>query len=198
MILEELAKKYFYPGTRGHSILRNYYSKYKDLFVRTIHHEFEEFLNQVLLNTSAINFSDEIKNPEAYIIGTIKIQCRVQLDKALKIKNQSSPIFPINREEEDEESYFEKLPSDNQRPDEIMETQEIFAAVNIFKLTLSQNETQLVNDLIDGLSRQELIDKAGSNINTLDTQIRRLRIKLIAYLKDRGYSFSVFDKLKMN
>ncbi|HEY7750847.1 MAG TPA: hypothetical protein VH917_01040 [Ignavibacteriaceae bacterium] len=195
---KELSEKYFSVGTRGRAILKNYFEKYRDLFVRTLFTEFSEFVNQVYVNISTIDFSREIKNIDAYIIGTIKIQCRVQLDQALKIKSRSAPVIPINKEDEDEETYLDKIPSDSQMPDEILETQEVFSAINIFKLTLNPNETQLVNDLIDGVSRQELIDKSGANVNTLDTQIRRLRIKLLAYLKERDYSFDAFNKLKGN
>ena len=196
---EEIARNYFYPGTRGYKMLRVYYTKYQDLFSRTLHHEFEEFLNQILLNVSSINFSDEIKNFEAYIIGTLKIQCRVQLDLALKLKNRTaSDPEAGNKETEEEESFYEKIPSSNPGPHESLESQEIFQAVNVFKLTLKSAEVELLNFLIDGAARKEIAEKQQINLNTLDTQIRRLRIKFLEHLKNRGYSFGMFSKFEIN
>ena len=187
---EEIARNYFYPGTRGYKMLRVYYTKYQDLFSRTLHHEFEEFLNQILLNVSSINFSEEIKNVEAYMIGTLKIQCRVQLDQALKIKNRiGSQSETGNSETEEKESFYEKIPSSNPGPQESLEGQEIFTAVNVFKLTLKSNEVDMLNFLIDGTQRIEIAEKQKMNLNTVDTQIRRLRIKFLEYLKSSGYTF---------
>ena len=196
---EEISEKYFAPGTRGYKILRVYYTKYKDLFAKTLHHKFEEFLNQILLNVSSIEFSEEIENTEAYIIGALKIQCRVQLDQALKIKNRTgSHSESGNSETEEEESLYEKIPSSNPGPQETLGSQEIFTAMNVFKLTLKSNEVDLLNFLIDGISRIEIAEKQKMNLNTLDTQIRRLRIKFLDYLKGGGYTFPgrMFSKFK--
>lgn len=199
MSIEELSEKYFVPGTRGYKMLRAYYAKYYDLFSRTLHHEFDEFLNQILLNVSTIKFSDRIKNLEAYIIGTIKIQCRVQLDRALKIKRRTS-LYPEekNHETEGEELFYEKTPSSNPGPHETLESQEIFQSVNVFKLTLKSNEVDLLNFLIDGITRKEIAERNQININNVDTQIRRLRIKLLGYLKNCGYSFERFSRFESN
>jgi DNA-binding CsgD family transcriptional regulator len=196
---EEIASRYFYPGTRGHIILRNYYAKYRELFVRTLHHEFEEFLNQILLNVASINFSGEIENLEAYIMGTIKIQCRVQLDRALKLKSRMFKEPESTKEKsEEEESFHEKTPSANPDPQEELEGGELFRAVNIFKLTLKSSEVDLLNSLIDGVPRKEIAENHSLNLNTLDTQIRRLRVKFLEYLKNRGYSFEMFGKFDIN
>jgi hypothetical protein len=167
---KEISEKYLTPGTHGHKILRVFYTKYRDLFARTLHHEFDEFRNQILLNISSINFSEEIKNVEAYIIGTLKIQCRVQLDRALKIKNRTGHQQEAgNSETEEEESFYEKIPSANPGPLENLESQEIFTAVNVFKLTLKSSEVDLLNFLIDGIPRIEIAEKQKMNLNTLDT-----------------------------
>lgn len=194
---QEIINKYFLPGTRGYNILRNFYHKYKDLFIKTVHPEFDDFLNQVLTNVASINFSEEIKNVEAYIIGTIKIQCRVQIDKAIKEKNKLNLEVKISEEEpDDEENHGTIVPSRSPNPYDEVETQEIFHIVNRFKLSLKLSDVELLNNLIDELPRKEIAEKLNSNLNTLDTQIRRLRIKFLTYLKNSGYTYKIFERFK--
>jgi len=194
MLIEEITVKYFSADTRGYRILYNYYQKYSDLFHRTIHHEFNDFLNQILLNVSNIKFSENIKNIEAYLIGTIKIQCRVQLDKALKHKNRINIVQLDKPDEEDGEPALQNVPSDNNGPVTYLEANEIFNAIQYFKRTIKISEVELLNNLIDEKPRKEIADKKNINMNTLDTQIRRLRIKFMGYLNEAGYKFSLFEK----
>ena len=195
MKTEEIAQKYFYPGTRGYNILRRYYVKYQDLFIKTLFSEFDEFLNQVLVSVSSINFSDEIKNIEAYIIGTIKIQCRVQLDKSIKEKNKINlNLLTTEDENEDEIITSTSLKSPNPDPAEEVHSQEVFNAVNRFKLTIREPELIVLNSLIDEIPRKELSEKMQINLNTLDTQIRRLRIKFQTYMENEGHSLASFKR----
>ena len=197
MIIEDIAKKYFYPGTRGYNIQKNYYVKYRDLFSRFLHLEFDDFLNQILLNVSTIKFSDDIKNIEAYIIGTIKIQCRVQIDKAIKEKNRANLQLSVPDEEtEDEHSSNSNIPTSGPNQEIDVDTQELFRAINLFKLTLKSSENDVLNSLIESVSRKEIAERLKINLNTLDTQIRRLRIKFLTYLEDQGYSFEIFKRFK--
>ena len=190
---EDIQKKYFNPGTKGYKILSYYYTHYRDLFVKTIHSEFDEFMHQIYLNVSGIRFSDEIKNAEAYIIGTIKIQCRVQLDLALKMKKMRQ--IEINDKSDDNEvSVLENLPNKELDPHSKVESSEVFILINVFKLSLSKPERMLFNSLIDDIPRKKIAKKWDQNLNTVDTQIRRLRIKLLTFLKDKGYSFEMFSK----
>ena len=58
-----------------------------------------------------------------------------------------------------------------------------------------QRHSQItLNNLIDEIPRKEIAEKSNINMNTLDTQIRRLRIKMVAFLKDAGFEFRSFDK----
>jgi RNA polymerase sigma factor (sigma-70 family) len=196
MLIGEITLNYFVEGTRGYNILRNYYTKYKDLFQNTIHNDFNDFLNQILLNISAIKFSDEIKNIESYIIGSIKIQCRVQLDKALKQKNRLKIVDLKQDEEEDAPPPIQNYPAENSSPDKIVETEEIFKMMNNFKYTINPAEVELLNALIDEMPRQEIAEKRNINLNTLDTQIRRLRIKFVNFLSEKGYNFKIFGKFR--
>jgi RNA polymerase sigma factor (sigma-70 family) len=193
--ISELNKNYFVKGSRGYTIITRYYSKYQDLFERTIFSDFNDFINQIFLNTSGINFNKEINNPEAYIIGTIKIQCRVQLDKALKIK-KIIPESRLNKDDIDGEPVTYKLASSDNNPAEVFDNQEIFVHLNLFKLRLKEREKKLLNNLIDEKSRKEIADELGLNFNTLDTHIRRLRIKLADHFQNLGYSSELFDKFR--
>lgn len=196
MLINEITTKYFVEGTRGYNILRNYYTKYQDLFQSTVHNDFNDFLNQILLNISAINFSDKIKNTESYVIGSIKIQCRVQLDKVFKQKNRLKMVDLKQDDEEDAPPPIQNYPSRNRGPDKIVETEEIFKMINHFKYTLNSAEIELFNALIDELPRLEIAKNQNINLNTLDTQIRRLRIKFVDFLSNKDYNFKIFDKFK--
>jgi hypothetical protein len=194
---EEILETFFKPGTKGYKILFFYFSRYQDLFEKTTHQEFNEFLNQIYLNTSAINFSEDIKNIEAYIIGTLKIQCRVQLDLALKLKNRQQRE---NKEEGDNEEHpiSNKLPAKDPDPHDQVESTEVFSIVNTFKLSLKDWERDILNSLIDEIPRKEIAEMKNQNLNTIDTQIRRIRIKLSSYLKENGYKFNISDKYDFN
>ena len=194
----ELHKNYFTPDSRGYKILRKFYSKYSDLFEKSSYPEFNDFLNQIYLNITRIDFNSEIENKEAYIIGAIKIQCRVQLDKVFKHKYHFVPETKNIDDEGNNVSIFENIKSENNNPVESYEGQEIFNTINIFKLKLKISEKQLLNYLIDETPRKEIADIQKINMNTLDTKIRRLRIKLFNYLKDSGYSLLKQKKFERN
>ena len=189
---EELNHKYFSKETRGYNIISRYYYKYYDLFKRTAFPDFNDFIHQIYVNISEIDFSKEIKNLEAYLIGSIKIQCRVQLDKALKMKKTVAESM-LSSDEENEPVTF-KIPSKSNNPDEVLDIQEMYYHISLFKLQLKQREILLLNFLIDEKPRNGIADEMQINLNTLDTHIRRLRIKMADYFKKLGYSGNVFDK----
>lgn len=196
---EKILETYFKPGTKGYKILFFYFSRYRDLFRKTIHQEFNEFLNQIYLNISGVNPSEEIKNMEAYLIGALKIQCRVQLDLALKMKNK------LQKEKENiedktgiENSALNNLPAEEPGPHARVESVEVFSIVNTFKLSLKDWERDILNSLIDEIPRKEIAEMKNQNLNTIDTQIRRLRIKLSSFLRENGYTFDISGKYDFN
>lgn len=195
MKLAELNRNYFTKGTRGYTIISKYYYKYQDLFEKTIFPDFKDFIHQIFLNISGINFTEEIKNPEAYVIGTIKIQCRVQLDKSIKLKNVI-PESRLLKNNETEEVLTFKLPSQGNNPVGLLDTQEMFIQINMIKLQLKQPEKDLLNLLIDETPRLEIAGELNLNLNTLDTNIRRLRVKIAEYFKNLGYSSDLLDKFQ--
>ncbi|MEJ2615244.1 MAG: helix-turn-helix transcriptional regulator, partial [Ignavibacteriaceae bacterium] len=76
------------------------------------------------------------------------------------------------------------------------ETKELFNHINTFKFQLKQNEVKLLNYLIDEKTRYEIAEEINLNLNTLDTHIRRLRIKFSRFLRKSGYSGGILDKYK--
>ena len=196
MNLTEINNNYFTSGTRGYKIISCFYNKYLDLFKKTIYNDLGDFSNQIFLSVSKIDFNKEIRNEEAYIIGTIKIQCRVLLDKAIKSKKIIPESQLRNTDfKENEESVINNFSPDNKdKLFEAIEGNEIFNQINIFKIQLKQNETQLLNYLIDEKTRYEIAEEINLNLNTLDTHIRRLRIKFSRFLKKSGYSAGILDK----
>ncbi len=198
MIPEEILQRYFKPETKGYKILTFYYMKYRDLFEKTIFQKLDEFINQIFLNVSTINFSEEIKNTDAYVIGTIKIQCRVQLDRALKTKKRQQTENPTEKLKEDGVGDRDNLADKEQDPHRKMESDEVFSIMNTFKLSLKDWEREILNLLIDEIPRIEIAEMKKQNLNTIDTQIRRLRIKLASFLKDNGYTFDISDKYDFN
>ncbi len=196
MNLTDINKKYFTPGTRGYKILSYFYNKYSDLFNKTVYTNFEAFLNQIFLSVSNIDFTKDIRNEEAYIIGTIKIQCRVLLDKALKFKREvpESLLNELNNENS-EDSIINNLTA-NKKEEQLahLEAEEFFNCINTFKTHLSVSEVKLLNNLIDEKTRFEIAEETNIKLNTLDTHIRRLRIKFSKFLKNSGYTDKILNK----
>ncbi len=188
----DLNEKYFSNNTRGYKILNRFYLKYRDLFSKTVFTEFEDFRNQIFLNISGIKFPDDVKNKEAYIIGAIKIQCRVQLNKALKYKNEKPESQLQNNGEiisEDGISITDQAPNFLPDPQQMLEGEEVFNIINIFKLQLNTGEKVLLNNMIDEKTRTDIADE-----NSLDANIKRLKIKFFAFLKEYDLNYEMFRK----
>ena len=153
----DLNEKYFSNNSRGFKIINRFYLKYRDLFSRTIFVEFEDFRNQIFLNISGIRLTEGINNEEAYIIGAIKIQCRVQLDKAIRSKKEK-PESRMNETLVEGEgiSFTENLSADLPDPHSILEGEEVFNCINVFKIQLTAEEKTLFNSMIDGKTRKEI------------------------------------------
>jgi hypothetical protein len=86
-----------------------------------------------------------------------------------------------------------KAPTSADHPTEL-DGMELLACVNLFKAHVGLKEARLLNLLIDETPRTEMAALLDLNANTLDTNIRRLRIRLAEYLRGLGYSYKVFEK----
>ncbi len=196
MNLEELNNNFFKVKTIGYKIISFFYNKYYDLFSQSIYPTLNDFLNEIFLSVSKINYSKDIKNIDNYIIGSIKIQCRSCLDKAIKLKSEISESN-LNLNSDDEENIFQISNQNDPKvlvPSEIYDIEELFNLLDSFKLTINQSEISLLNLLIDETPRKEIAVKMNIKLNTLDTQIRRLRIKLIKYIKEYGFFYPHANK----
>lgn len=154
---------------------------------------FTDFRNQIYLNLSSINFYGKINNLDAYIISAMKIQCRVQLDKAIKQKK----IIPVSKIKDDDNENSDSIletgsANSSSNPAKVLEGDDIFNHINIFRLSLKPKEAELLNFLIDEKSRAEIAENTKMKMNTIDTNIRRLRLKLFNYLKKIGYNLNEF------
>jgi DNA-directed RNA polymerase specialized sigma24 family protein len=145
-----------------------------------------DVLHEVLLSLSKTNF-DNVLNIEHYIMRAIKLQCWSLLDKAIKKK-----AFIANNDGIFENEGLEKDPDrsphtgQNEQLQEI-EGAELLVQISLFKQQLKENDVRLLNLLIDETERSEIAKLFGINLNTLDTNIRRLRIKAAEYLRGLGY-----------
>lgn len=195
----DLNEKYFSANTRGFKILNRFYLKYHDLFAKTLFTEFEGFRNQIFLNISGIKFPDYLKNEEAYLIGALKIQCRVLLDKALRYKSEKSGDQLNNASQiinEEGISITEQLSAALPVPHEIPEGEQVLNSINIFKLRLNYEEKELFNSMIDGKSSTEIISEKNPNTNNVDINISKLRIKFFTFLKENGLDYQMFKNFE--
>ena len=89
---------------------------------------------------------------------------------------------------------MEKIETALPDPHIILEGEELLNIINIFKMELKSEERDLLNSMIDEKTRAEIAGEKNSNLNTLDTHIRRLRIRFFSFLKDNGYNYEVYRK----
>jgi len=187
---------YFADETRGFYMMRKFYHKYADLLSRSEFPSFDDFRNQIYINLSDLNLDRATKTKEGYCIGAIKIQCRVQLEKALKEKVMLSES-QMKREPEDNLSPIERQPDDqSNNPEEQFNVSDLFREITLFRLQLRDVEKKVLNHLIDGMERPEMAKDLHLNTNTLDTHIRRIRLKLIAFLEERGFKTELKSRIK--
>lgn len=192
MEIQFLHQKYLSPGTAGHAVIRRFYSKYADLLAITSLVDIDDVVNDVFLSLSKTDFT-QVRNAEHYILRAVKLHCWSLLDKALRLKANVSRTEgrADENEGEGEPDYTRSVHADGQTE---IEGMELLAFVNLFKAQLDPSEVRLLNLLIDETPRSEIAGLLGLKMNTLDTQIRRLRIRLADFLRDRGYSYKVLER----
>jgi hypothetical protein len=83
---------------------------------------------------------------------------------------------------------------DSTNPAHSLAFSELMREINLFKTQLSQNDILILNSLIDEKSRSEIANTIHLNLNTVDTLIRRLRIRLTRHLKSQGFQSDLLDK----
>ncbi|HTP13267.1 MAG TPA: hypothetical protein VMM37_06535 [Bacteroidota bacterium] len=191
-----LHKKYLSAGTPGYAIVQRFQVKYADVLLKSGFSDVDDILHEILLSLSRSDYS-RVVNIDHYVMRAIKLHCWTLLDKALRIKSVMT-------------SADSDLSEENDRPDDrkagmsavdgsqTIEGMELLSYVNLFKAELNQRDVQLLNLLIDETERSDIARRLELNLNTLDTSIRRLRIRLAEFLHGLGYTYKALDRFVQN
>lgn len=180
-----LHKKYLQQGSAGFAIIRKFHSRYADLLAKNNVMSIDDVLHEIFLSLSKTDLRD-VRNVEHYIMRAIKLQCWSLLDKAIRQKTVGEVrAAAIDEKEEPIEEIRHVAHQNNQLTE--LEGMDLLVQINVFKARLNPHEVRLLNYLIDETERADIAKFMEMNLNTLDTNIRRLRMKLAEYLKDLGY-----------
>ncbi len=183
---QTLHTEYLQEGTAGYAIVRKFYGRYSDVLTVTSLIDINDIIHEVFLSLSKTNF-ESVRDPEHYIMRAIKLQCWSLLDKAIKQKN----LTVKNESEQEIDGKTEHLnrPFSATQNTQLQEIEgiELLVQINLFKNQLKESDVRLLNYLIDETERSDIAKFLGVNLNTLDTNIRRLRMKLAEYLNNLGY-----------
>jgi DNA-directed RNA polymerase specialized sigma24 family protein len=189
-----LYNQYFKQGTPGYLIIQAFNHKYKSSLTAAGHSNLDDVIHEIYISISKSELK-HVQNKKHYIHRAIKLQCWTLLDKAIKSKNViPESKLQSGRIQEDNSSVIENEKSQTADPAISLETAELIKEINLFKTQLNNRDIHILNSLIDEKSRTEIAQIIQLNLNTVDTQIRRLRIKLTKHLKTRGYHYDFIDK----
>ena len=189
-------KKYLDQGTAGYAVIRKFYSRYADVLARASIVHVNDVVHEVFVSLSKIDFA-QVHNVDHYVIRAVKLQCWSILDKAIRFK----VLVPVDGEAADYDDAAGRGRKDIHVPGSVdhlleLEGMELLASMNLFKVRVGVAEAQLLNLLIDGTPRSEIAAVLGLNMNTVDTKIRRLRVRLADFLRDLGYSYKILEKFE--
>ena len=191
MDLKVLFRDHFQGGTPGHNLIRKFYTRYADLLRHANLTDLDDIVHEIYASISKTDFT-RVRNPEHYIMRAIKLQCWSLLDKAFRVKQRfhvAGQATQVNGRDDPSTT----LAADED-PSETLQERELIVLINLFKETIRPGEAQILNHLIDMTPREEIAQLMNLNMNTLDTQIRRLRIKLVRHLSSMGYAHPSFRK----
>lgn len=175
-------ERYFKEGQAVHRIVHLFYKRYGDILSRAQVDDASDLLHSVFLALSRIDLS-AVRQERNYILRAAKLHCWSILDRAMRQRRVSTSLQtgqadpkPIRNER-----------SDQAHPEHAVTGLELADLINQFKLELRPQEVQVLNALIDEVPRQEIAAALQLNVNSLDTLIRRLRMKLSHFLREAGY-----------
>jgi DNA-directed RNA polymerase specialized sigma24 family protein len=188
-----LHQKYLREGTTGQAVIRRFYSRYTDVLAHSTIVSVDDVVHEVFVSLSKTDFT-KVQNVEHYVMRAIKLHCWSLLDKAIRLK----ALVVENTNDLDSDETVKGRAKAAGSADHPMELDgmELLARVNLFKAHVGIKEARLLNLLIDETPRSEMAALLGLNMNTLDTNIRRLRIRLAEYLKGLDYSYKAFEKFE--
>ena len=178
---------YLQKGTAGYAIIGKFHSRYVDILAKINMTDINDVVHEVFLSFSKTDF-ENVRTIEHYVMRAIKLQCWSLLDKAIRQKAIIANNDGMNDSDEKKKSY-EQIPDVLYQNGQLTELEgtDLLVQINLFKVRLNSQEIRLLNLLIDETERSEIAARLEINLNTLDTNIRRLRIKLAEYLKSLGY-----------
>ncbi len=192
MVVSQVHNRYYSKYPRGYYIIRKFFSKYKNQFESKGSLHFNDFLHYIYLNLSKIDRSNIVRNEINYILSAIHVQCRALLYET-EIKNNSRVFANNNHDQINKPNELkELLKSEN---DEL--TQQFLYQLSLFRLTIKDREIRILNDLIDGKSREDIMLDLGLSSEALDSTLIKLRKNLAKTLKSAGISLNylklIFD-----
>ena len=186
-------REFLQQGSAGYAVIRRFYSRYADVLVHSTIISVDDVVHEVFISLSKTDFT-RVKDVEHYVLRAIKLHCWSILDRSIRLKG----LVETRRgddESSDQDAVISKLARPGNQTTEV-EGSELLALVNLFKAQSARNEAQLLNLLIDETPRSEIASTLGLKMNTLDTNIRRLRIRLADFLKGLGYSYKVLERFE--
>ena len=195
MDMNRLHQEFLREGSAGHAVIRKFYSRYTDVLAHSTIVSIDDVVHEVFVSLSKTDFT-KVQNIEHYMMRAIKLQCWSLLDKALRMKAVSAERKQGTTDDEEDRDQIDSEPASEHQPLAELEGIELLGHVNLFKSQLGGKEAQLLNMLIDGAERSEIAKELALNMNTLDTHIRRLRIRLAGHLKNLGYMYPAFQKFE--
>ena len=186
-----LHQDFLRQGSAGYAVIRKFYSRYTDVLAHSTIVSIDDVVHEVFVSLSKTDFT-KVQNVEHYVMRAIKLHCWSLLDKAIRLK----ALVGENANDLDSDETVKgpaKAAGSADHPAEL-DGMELLAFVNLFKAHVGTKEARLLNLLIDETPRSEMAALLGLKINTLDTNIRRLRIRLVEYLRGLGYTYKAFEK----
>lgn len=184
MTPETLHDRFFKEGTPGRRLIRGFYTKYRSLLEYWQPASLEDVVHEVFVSISGADFR-QVSNIEHYVLRAIKLRCWALADRASRRK-ATVVTSSIGHEPEGGEPEHGNTPGPG--PAEWLDSNDLMAHIAAFKCQLKPQDASILNMLIDESPRDEIASKLRLNINTLDTHIRRIRLRLATYLRGLGYS----------
>ena len=195
MDMNTLHREFLREGSAGYAVIRRFYYRYSDALAHSTIVSIDDVVHEVFISLSKTDFT-KVKNIEHYVMRAIKFQCWSLLDRALRMKAVSAERQREAEGDQERTELIDSEPADQHLQLTELEGIELLGHVNLFKAQLGGKEGRLLNMLIDGAERAEIAQELALNMNTLDTQIRRLRIRLVGHLKALGYVYPAFQKFE--
>jgi DNA-directed RNA polymerase specialized sigma24 family protein len=173
-------------------VIQRFYSRYADVLARAHLIELNDAVHEVFASLAKTEFG-QVRNTEHYIMRAIKLHCWSLLDKAIRQKSRATVPPESTAGNDNGADILAQTANSHEHPTEL-DGMELLSNLSLFKAAAGERDARLLNLLIDETPRSEMARLLELNMNTLDTHIRRLRIRLVEYLRGLGYSYKAFER----